>query len=134
MGEAIESGQNGVTDPEELLRRVGQCYLDFARSEPGWFDVAFFAVGEPVGVDSTRMPAVLNASPFRLLQIALARLVAVGRLAPDRTEAAALMCWSGVHGFATLSARGPLASLPSQILKARGSRLVDDLVAAVTSG
>jgi hypothetical protein len=88
--------------------------------------------GKPAVAAPTR--AGLEASPYRLLQTALAGLVAVGLLRPDRMEAAALLCWSGVHGFATLTARGPLASLPRQILEVRGAILVDDLVAAVITG
>lgn len=152
MGATIAESQSGVTDPVESLRRVGLGYLRFAWTEPGWFDVAFFAMGEPVGAPGrtagtdpsaaaagarrsvVESPAGrLDATPFRLLQTALAGLVRVGLLRPDRTEAAALLCWSGVHGFATLSARGPLASLPRQILEVRGARLVDDLVGAVIS-
>jgi AcrR family transcriptional regulator len=146
MGATIAEGQSGVIDPVESLRRIGLGYLRFAWNEPGWFDTAFFAMGEPVGVPTSASvdagkPAVaaptrtgLEASPYRLLQTALAGLVAVGLLRPDRMEAAALLCWSGVHGFATLTARGPLASLPRQILEVRGAILVDDLVAAVISG
>ena len=99
-------------------------------------------VGAPVAGPTVADPPVvgapsragLDASPYRLLQTALAGLVAVGLLRPDRTEAAALLCWSGVHGFATLTARGPLASLPRQILEVRGALLVNDLVGAVITG
>jgi AcrR family transcriptional regulator len=150
MGTAILAGQTGVTDPVDLLREVGRGYIAFALDEPGWFDVAFFAVREFVGsgsgtgsgigsdtgigsgVGPVAPPAGAEAAPSRLLRSALDALVDAGMLGPERVLPAASMCWSGVHGFATLATRGPLAGLPRSALDAQADRLVDDLVAGVT--
>lgn len=160
MGIAILAGQTGVTDPVDLLREVGRGYIAFALDEPGWFDVAFFAVREFVGsgtrtgsdtgseigsgtgtgpgigsgsgIVPVAAPERAEAAPSRLLRSALDALVDAGMLGPERVLPAASMCWSGVHGFATLATRGPLAGLPRSALDRQADRLVDDLVAGVT--
>ncbi len=157
MVDRIVAAQQGTTDPAELLRRVGLGYIAFARDEPGWFDVAFFSTGEfvdpeeffgsgnaaPAAADETDHAGgtalgVVDSSgprtPYTPLQQALHLLVSVGLLTPDRVESAALLCWSGVHGFATLASRGPLASLPIPAIDERARCLLDDLVTAVIVG
>lgn len=71
-------------------------------------------------------------SPYQQLEDALARLVSTGLLDPDRAGDAAITCWSGVHGFATLTSRGPLRELPRHLVDAHAERLVAELVDAVT--
>ncbi len=145
MSQEIIAGQQGVTDGAGLLRAVGEGYVRFALAEPGWFDVAFFAMGrfvmaaptpdDPQPDQDPQISAHPEAvSPYELLHRALATAVAEGRLDPDRVPGAALVCWSGVHGFATLAARGPLRALPRELALAQGRRLVADLVAAVLTG
>jgi AcrR family transcriptional regulator len=111
-----------------MLRGVGEGYIRFALDEPGWFDVAFFAMADmvdPTAADATR-------SPYRQLQDALADLVSAELLDPAKAADAAITCWSGVHGFATLTSRGPLRELPRERVDAQAERLVADLVDAVT--
>src|SRR5688500_1936892 len=115
MAVAIAARQVDATDGDALLTTVGEGYIAFALDEPGLFDVAFFALGEML--DST------GCTPYTLLTDALDALVAEGRLDADRVDSAALTCWSGVHGFATLTSRGPLRALPRET--------VDDLARVV---
>ena len=106
-----------LVDPGErardLLRAVGLGYVDFARAEPGWFAVAFFAAREgqqpgPEGV-AAREPA-----PYRLLVEALDGLVAAGLVEPGARTAALWACWSTVHGFAELAIHGPCVTPPTR--------------------
>ncbi|MFE2431402.1 TetR-like C-terminal domain-containing protein [Streptomyces sp. NPDC059373] len=108
-----------------MLRGVGEGYIQFALDEPGWFDVAFFAMADMV--NST----AVTLSPYRQLQDALADLVSAELLDPAKAADAAVTCWSGVHGFATLTSRGPLRELPRERVDAQAERLVADLVDAV---
>src|SRR5215510_10909197 len=48
MARTIERKQAGAVDGLAMLRGVGEGYIQFALDEPGWFDVAFFAMGEMV--------------------------------------------------------------------------------------
>ena len=121
---AIAARQVDAADGEALLTAVGEGYIAFALDEPGWFDVAFFALGDLL--DST------GRTPYTLLTDALDALVAEGRLEADRVDSAALTCWSGVHGFATLTSRGPLSALPRETIDDLARVVVADLVAAVT--
>jgi AcrR family transcriptional regulator len=121
---AIAARQVDAADGEALLTTVGEGYIAFALDEPGWFDVAFFALGDLL--DST------GPTPYTLLTDALDALVAEGRLEADRVDSAALTCWSGVHGFATLTSRGPLRPLPRETVDDLARVVVADLVAAIT--
>jgi len=76
------------------LRSVGLGYITFARSEPGWFSLAFFA-WRPEGGLADPAPA-----PFVALVDALDNLVTAGVLSPDARVGAEWLCWSAVHGFA----------------------------------
>ena len=68
---------------------------------------------------------------FQLLTDALAGLVATGQLSADRVDAAAIQCWSSVHGFASLATRGPLRDRPRPVLDALARQLCADVVGAV---
>ncbi len=106
----------------ERLRRVGLAYIEFARTEPGWFEVAFSTI-EP------RWDASGEASlppPLLLLVAALDALAASGELAVR--EGAEWPCWSAVHGFALLALHGPLRALEPDELWSAAERTVDDVI------
>lgn len=119
MAATITRHQAGASDGLSMLRGVGEGYIQFALDEPGWFDVAFFAMGDLVHP---------SRSPYHQLEEALALLVE-----PSQVGGAAIACWSGVHGFATLATRGPLRALPRSVVDARGRELVDQLCDSVLS-
>jgi AcrR family transcriptional regulator len=141
MAVTIGRRQLGATGGVSLLTGVGLGYIQFALDEPGWFDVAFFAMDSgiagaspgprsPVG-ESPAAESPAGKSPYELLEHTLALLVDEGLLDSTRAGDAAIMCWSGVHGFATLTSRGPLREAPRDLVDAQAERLVADLVAAV---
>jgi AcrR family transcriptional regulator len=138
MADTIERRQLDASTGLAMLEGVGLGYIQFALDEPGWFDVAFFAMGGRVGSADAEPDhrrddgADARRSPYRQLESALTRLVDEHRLDPSRAAAAAIMCWSGVHGFATLTSRGPLRARPRAAVDQQAERLVADLVAAVT--
>jgi AcrR family transcriptional regulator len=87
------------------LRATGRAYVDFAIEEPGLFDIAFSAIPDEDGLDS-------SADPYDLLTRVLDEGVAAGAVSPDLRPGAEVVCWSAVHGFATLHVHGPRASAP----------------------
>ena len=87
------------------LRATGRAYVDFAISEPGLFDVAFTAIPDEDGLDA-------DTDPYDLLTQVLDEGVAAGAVSPDLRPGAEVICWSAVHGFATLHVHGPRASAP----------------------
>lgn len=130
MAATIKQAQSGAAEGAAMLRGAGEGYIRFALDEPGWFDIAFFAMGDMV-VDkhATAGPP----SPYTQLIDALQQLVAERRLDPAEVDQAAMTCWSGVHGFATLTSRGPLRTLPRSQVDAHATRVVADLVNATTA-
>lgn len=129
MSHTITAAQAGAFGGAAMLRGVGEGYIRFALDEPGWFDVAFFAMGDMVAGSHDAADTPL---PYTQLVDALQGLVAERRLRPEDVDAAALTCWSGVHGFATLTSRGPLRAVPRVEADAKATRLVADLIDAIT--
>jgi AcrR family transcriptional regulator len=132
MARTIERRQADASDGRAMLRGVGNGYIEFALDQPGWFDVAFFAMSDMQNTAAVESAGEVGRSPYQQLADALAHLVVDGMLEPARVEEATLVCWSGVHGFATLTARGPLRQLPRPVIDAHAAELVGILVDAVS--
>ena len=133
LAAAIEERIRAAGEPDgmAMLQAVGESYIAFALDEPGLFDVAFFAMDDMVNSGAPESAAACGLSPFQLLEAALETLVREGRLPAEDVGDAVITCWSGVHGFATLAARGPLRELPRDLVDAKAVRLVAGLVDAV---
>lgn len=112
----------------QRLRAVGLGYVDFALSEPGWFQLAFLThdeaeEGAPTVATEGRIPP-----PFQLLLDALDDLVGTGVLAYERRTNAEWTCWSAVHGFAELGTNGPLRAHPRSVLDKLAVSVVDNTI------
>lgn len=100
------------------LEAVGRAYIDFARTEPGWFRTAFSSARpHPAGGPTRESPqanpeADEAASPYLLLSARLDELVDVGAITPARRHGAEYAAWSAVHGISSLLLDGPLRDLP----------------------
>ena len=103
-----------VRRAESRLEAVGRAYIDFARSEPGWFRTAFSSArSHPTpGDDAPPSDASSVPSPYDVLRAALDDLVAVGALPAERRDRAEYAAWSAVHGLSSLLLDGPLRELP----------------------
>jgi AcrR family transcriptional regulator len=114
----------------ERLRRVGLAYIDFARAERGWFELAFSTQdSEPGEAIVTLDDEVVE--PFRLLLDTLDAMVETGALAPERRPHAEWTCWSVVHGFADIAVHGPLQWQPSEVIDALAAAVVEGAIVAV---
>lgn len=90
------------------LNAVGRAYIEFARTEPGWFKTAFSgAPGSPASIAEKS-----SVGPFELLSARLDELVDTGVLPAARRPGAEFAAWSTVHGLSTLLVDGPLRFLP----------------------
>ncbi|GAB2508424.1 TetR/AcrR family transcriptional regulator [Paramicrobacterium agarici] len=123
-------GRTAREKARSRLRAVGLGYIAFARSEPGWFALAFFGARDVPG------PPLESADggtppPFALLTETLDELVTAGGLAPERRHGAEWACWSAVHGFAELANFGPLASHDESHVTALAERVVDDIISGI---
>lgn len=117
-------------DSLENLRRIGVGYIQFALSEPGWFELAILTHGrspEDTGSGEATAP------PFLLLLRVLDDMVTTGAMDGARRPNAEWVCWSAVHGFAELATRGPLRDQDRQILDVLGEHVVDMVVHGLTS-
>jgi AcrR family transcriptional regulator len=114
----------------ERLRRIGLAYIDFAREERGWFELAFAVQDEQPGdaivtLDDEVVP------PFQLLLDALDAMVAAGALSAERRPYAEWACWSAVHGFADIAVHGPLQWQPPPVIDALAEAVVEAVIVGV---
>jgi AcrR family transcriptional regulator len=111
-GVAKVRGRHG--DPAAARRRlgaIGTAYLDFARTEPGWFATAF-ALPQQHAYNAQADEAGQDRSPLGQLRAVLDELVDAGVLDRRRREGIEYPIWSTVHGFAVLTGQGPLRRVP----------------------
>jgi AcrR family transcriptional regulator len=100
------------------LGAVGRAYIDFARSEPGWFRTAFSSARPHPATGPGRQPraggagAEQTTNPYLLLGERLDELVDAGVLTRQRRRGAEYAAWSAVHGLSSLLLDGPLRDLP----------------------
>ncbi|KQZ85076.1 TetR family transcriptional regulator [Microbacterium sp. Root166] len=114
----------------ERLRRVGLAYIDFARAERGWFELAFATQdAQPSEAIVTLDDEVVE--PFRLLLDTLDAMVETGALSPERRPHAEWTCWSVVHGFADIAVHGPLQWQPPAVIDALAAAVVEGAIVAV---
>lgn len=114
----------------ERLRRVGMAYIDFARAERGWFELAFSTQ------DSQASGAIVTlddevVAPFQLLLDTLDAMAHAGTLAPERRPHAEWACWSVVHGFADIAVHGPLQWQPAPVIDALAAAVVESAIVGV---
>jgi AcrR family transcriptional regulator len=124
-------------DPAERalarLRAVGQGYIHFALTEPGWFEVAFLTQDERRADDPAPTVEERAPAPYKLLLEALDEAVAAGILSPARRPDAEWSCWAAVHGFADLATRGPLRGRDRAGIEKLGAQVVDAIIDGVTN-
>lgn len=113
------------------LRSVGLGYIDYARAEPGWFDVAFFGLADMEAAGDPQAAGDTGRTGFQLLGDALDELVATGFLPPERRPGAEVVCWSSVHGFAVLATKGPLRAFDADTIDALAGHVVDAAIASL---
>lgn len=103
------------------LRVIGRAYVEFALAEPGLFAAAFNGplIGEEHADDE------MAGGAYGLLGQALDALVEVGLMPAERREGAEIVCWSAVHGFATLHIDGPLREQPAAERDVELERMLD---------
>jgi len=113
------------------LRAVGLAYIDFAVTEPGWFQLAFHTHEQ--FADSTHPDTTghTGTPPFQLLVAALDDLVSTGVLAPDRRPHAEWACWAAVHGLSDLATRGPLRGQEPATIDQLSHYVVDRAITGV---
>lgn len=114
----------------ERLRRVGLAYIDFARAEQGWFELAFLTQDPQPSEGIVTLDAEV-VPPFQLLLDTLDQMVDAGALSAERRPLAEWACWSSVHGFADIATHGPVRWQPAEVIDALAAAVVEAAIAGV---
>lgn len=112
------------------LEAIGRAYIEFARTEPGWFRTAFAGATRHGAPESTVPADGPGADPYLLLSARLDELVEVGAIAAERRPGAELAAWSAVHGLSGLLVDGPLRALPDD----QADQAIGTVLGVVTRG
>ena len=126
-----------VRRAQARLDAIGRAYIDFARTEPGWFRTAFSAARPHPADESSAEPAQTQAAdaapiinPYDVLSAQLDELVDVGVLPKRRRVGAEYAAWSAVHGISSLLLDGPLRELPEPEI----DRAISTVLAVIARG
>ena len=119
------------------LEAIGRAYIDFARTEPGWFRTAFTSA-QPHADGGSRVEPALDAAhgadpvpdPYEILSAGLDELVEAGVLTLERRPGAEYAAWSAVHGLSSLLLDGPLRELPDTEIE----RAISTVLTVVSRG
>ncbi len=124
-------GRDAVELARLRLRELGRSYVEFGRSEPGLFRVAF-ADHPSAGTHAmdAKTEAAAGEGPFGQLVECLDELERVGFLAPGARPGAEYTCWAAVHGLAMLLLEGPLKALPDEAVQP----IIEDVLTALDRG
>ena len=139
MARAIERRQDAVDASDErerwlaMLRGVGLGYIDFALDDPGAFEVGMFGLLTLGHTDVASSRGDRGRTPYEMLVDAVGHLIELGVVSPERAAAVTIMCWSTVHGYATLATRGPLRDQPRAVLDEQAAAVVESVVAGLSA-
>ncbi|WP_137843004.1 TetR/AcrR family transcriptional regulator [Microbacterium sp. 2FI] len=114
----------------ERLRRIGLAYIDFARTERGWFELAFTTQDPTASIGIVTLDDEV-VEPFQLLLDTLDEMVVTGALSAERRPFAEFACWSAVHGFADIAAHGPVQWQPAPVIDALAAAVVEAAIVGV---
>ncbi|NEE02835.1 TetR/AcrR family transcriptional regulator [Phytoactinopolyspora halotolerans] len=106
LAERLAAARNRAGEPAPALAALVQAYVEFARSEPGYFHLMF----RPELSTSTKSPDVHQAGyvAFNVLADAVGDCVLAGTIAQRDASAVALAVWGLGHGLASLWVDGHL--------------------------
>lgn len=134
---SVVKARDRVRRANARLEAIGRAYIEFARTEPGWFRTAFSSAESHPAVGHDAEPATVNATetesvpnPYDVLRAGLDELVEVGALTPERRDGAEYAAWSAVHGLSSLLLDGPLRELPEPEI----DRAIRTVLSAVSRG
>jgi AcrR family transcriptional regulator len=124
-----------VRRAQARLQATGRAYIEFARTEPGWFRTAFSSARPHGHGGPPKMPSLDDAdadlaNPYLLLGARLNELVDVGAMTAEQRDGAEYAAWSAVHGISSLLLDGPLRDLPEPEIQ----RAIDKVVGVVNRG
>lgn len=109
---ADEARRRAAASAKSYLDALAFGYVRFAREEPAYFRLIFGRVGF-----EREHPALRTAgeTAFATLKDAVAACQRDGALRGTNPDAAALLCWSTVHGFASLLIDGHIDLLDDEL-------------------
>lgn len=101
FGAVMAAAVEGIDDPADQLRALGEAYLEYGTDHPEHYAILF---GEAVSYDVVDDPGALPGfQAFAVLVEVIRRGIEAGRFhAVDPTKAA-VATWAQVHGYVTLS-------------------------------
>ncbi|GGK91422.1 TetR/AcrR family transcriptional regulator [Nocardia jinanensis] len=125
LTDQLTTARSTADSPTTALVALEQCYVRFARDQPGYFRLMFRPeLSQPEKHPDTR---AAGEAAFGVLADAVAACVAAGDLAPERAEPTTLTLWALGHGLASLWLDGQLDKRGS-LFGTTATALVDSVI------
>lgn len=126
LTDAMTAGAASGGDPLARLHGLGTGYVTYALTHPGVFRLMFRP--ELTGIEGASIPPVVSGS-WELLRSTVQECQEAGFSTDQPLDLLAILCWTSVHGLATLLLDGPLGPT-GDTRKARAARaeLTDQVV------
>jgi AcrR family transcriptional regulator len=115
----MTAGAARADDPLARLHAIGVGYVTYALRHPGVFRLMFRP--ELTGIEGAGVPAVVSGS-WELLRSTVQECQQAGFSKDEHLDVLAILCWTSVHGLATLLLDGPLGPV-GEGRRARATRV-----------
>lgn len=103
-----------ISDPIERLRQVGHIYIDFALTQPHYYQI-MFQLGDQMFCAEYEDQKIMGHRTFEYIYKCVAEAVEQGRFQPVAHVAVmAHAIWAMVHGAVSLDLAGRLKMLPAE--------------------
>lgn len=104
--EVMLAAIDGIDDPAEQLRALGEAYIDYGLGHPEHYAIIFGHTVELAAIDDpSELPGI---QAFEVLVDVIDRGMRAGRFAACDPREAAVATWCQVHGYVTLASRADL--------------------------
>jgi AcrR family transcriptional regulator len=107
MATAMEAAIVGKRSPRAKLAAIGTAYVSFAFDHPPWFRSMFGPTGFDARDPRLRGQYAAGRGPYQILEDGVRELLGAG-VPRARIDTAALILWSGAHGYASLVIDGAI--------------------------
>jgi AcrR family transcriptional regulator len=107
LAAAMEAALAGKRTPRARVAALGKAYIGFAIEHPPWFRAMFGPTGFDARDPRLRGQYAAGRGPYQILEDGVRELLGTGA-SRARIDTAALILWSGAHGYASLVIDGAI--------------------------
>jgi len=110
------SKSNRIKNPLERLKKIGKLYINFALSNPQYYDLMFI-MNSPIRKVLSEEDWTVGLKSFQIIKDCVTDCINEGYFKKGNPDTAAFSMWSYVHGIVSLIIRKRCMMIPDKHLK-----------------